>query len=103
MTWLAATRHNGSCRTSTCTSIPGDIGCLLGASGCGKTTTQRAIAGFEPVHEGEIRLAGEVICLQPPTGSQLESIFPSHLDYRPGTQVGVRVAAEHLVLFQPTN
>ncbi|MDD0976958.1 ABC transporter ATP-binding protein [Pseudomonas fontis] len=39
----------------------GDIGCLLGSSGCGKTTTLRAIAGFEPVHEGEILLAGEVI------------------------------------------
>ncbi|HDS1736544.1 ABC transporter ATP-binding protein [Pseudomonas sp. BP8] len=39
----------------------GDIGCLLGSSGCGKTTTLRAIAGFEPVHEGEIQLAGEVI------------------------------------------
>ncbi|WP_313739907.1 ABC transporter ATP-binding protein [Pseudomonas sp.] len=39
----------------------GDIGCLLGSSGCGKTTTLRAIAGFEPVHEGEIELAGEVI------------------------------------------
>jgi iron(III) transport system ATP-binding protein len=39
----------------------GDIGCLLGSSGCGKTTTLRAIAGFEPIHEGEIVLAGEVI------------------------------------------
>ncbi|HCS41517.1 MAG TPA: spermidine/putrescine ABC transporter ATP-binding protein [Pseudomonas sp.] len=39
----------------------GDIGCLLGSSGCGKTTTLRAIAGFEPVHEGEIQLAGETI------------------------------------------
>ncbi|NWC11717.1 ABC transporter ATP-binding protein [Pseudomonas agarici] len=39
----------------------GDIGCLLGASGCGKTTALRAIAGFEPVHQGEIQLAGEVI------------------------------------------
>lgn len=39
----------------------GDIGCLLGSSGCGKTTTLRAIAGFEPVVEGEIVLAGEVI------------------------------------------
>jgi iron(III) transport system ATP-binding protein len=39
----------------------GDIGCLLGSSGCGKTTTLRAIAGFEPLHEGEIQLAGETI------------------------------------------
>jgi iron(III) transport system ATP-binding protein len=39
----------------------GEIGCLLGASGCGKTTTLRAIAGFEPVHEGEIQLGTQVI------------------------------------------
>ncbi len=39
----------------------GEIGCLLGASGCGKTTTLRAIAGFEAVHQGEITLGGEVI------------------------------------------
>ncbi|WP_297839190.1 ABC transporter ATP-binding protein [Pseudomonas sp.] len=39
----------------------GDIGCLLGSSGCGKTTTLRAIAGFEPLLEGDISLNGEVI------------------------------------------
>jgi iron(III) transport system ATP-binding protein len=39
----------------------GDIGCLLGASGCGKTTTLRAIAGFETVQQGEIRLGGHVM------------------------------------------
>ena len=38
--------------------------------------------------------------LQLPTGSQLESIFPSHADHPPGTDVGIRVAAEHLVMFQ---
>ena len=36
----------------------GDIGCLLGASGCGKTTLLRAIAGFEPPAAGEIYLSG---------------------------------------------
>jgi len=36
----------------------GDIGCLLGASGCGKTTVLRAIAGFEPVRAGRIVLDG---------------------------------------------
>lgn len=37
----------------------GDIGCLLGPSGCGKTTILRAIAGFEQVTGGEIRLNGD--------------------------------------------
>lgn len=36
----------------------GEIGCLLGASGCGKTTVLRAIAGFEPLQSGEIWLDG---------------------------------------------
>ena len=36
----------------------GGIGCLLGASGCGKTTALRAIAGFEPVQAGAIVLDG---------------------------------------------
>ncbi len=36
----------------------GHIGCLLGPSGCGKTTLLRAIAGFEPVTRGRIRLHG---------------------------------------------
>ena len=40
---------------------PGRIGCLLGPSGCGKTTVLRAIAGFEPVAAGEIRLGGRVV------------------------------------------
>jgi len=39
----------------------GHIGCLLGESGCGKTTILRAIAGFEPVRAGHIALDGTVI------------------------------------------
>nr|WP_242697453.1 ABC transporter ATP-binding protein [Bordetella petrii] len=39
----------------------GHIGCLLGESGCGKTTILRAIAGFEPVRAGQISLDGAVI------------------------------------------
>ena len=39
----------------------GDIGCLLGASGCGKSTVLRAIAGFEPVRSGSISLDGVMI------------------------------------------
>lgn len=39
----------------------GEIGCLLGASGCGKTTVLRTVAGFEPVGGGSIALAGVVV------------------------------------------
>lgn len=39
----------------------GEIGCLLGPSGCGKTSLLRAIAGFEPLVEGEILLHGRSV------------------------------------------
>ncbi|MEX1081483.1 MAG: ABC transporter ATP-binding protein [Halofilum sp. (in: g-proteobacteria)] len=38
----------------------GEIGCLVGPSGGGKTSVLRAIAGFEPVAGGAIALGGEV-------------------------------------------
>lgn len=39
----------------------GTIGCLLGASGCGKTTVLRAIAGFEPLRKGTISIGDTVL------------------------------------------
>jgi iron(III) transport system ATP-binding protein len=39
----------------------GDIGCLLGPSGSGKTTVLRAIAGFEPVSQGEVWVDDELM------------------------------------------
>jgi iron(III) transport system ATP-binding protein len=60
----------------------GAIGCLLGASGCGKTTVLRAIAGFEPVVRGAIRLHGELVSDPrthvPPERRQVGMVFQGH-------------------------
>ncbi len=39
----------------------GEIACLLGASGCGKTSILRAIAGFLTPTEGCITIAGKIV------------------------------------------
>ena len=39
----------------------GELGCLLGATGSGKTTILRAIAGFLPIVEGEIRVGEQLM------------------------------------------
>jgi len=42
---------------------PGSIIGLLGPSGCGKTTVLRAIAGFEPLHKGCIKLRDKTVSM----------------------------------------
>jgi len=41
--------------------LPGQVTALLGRNGAGKSTTLRAIAGLNKLHDGSVRLAGEDI------------------------------------------
>jgi len=60
----------------------GEIGCLLGASGCGKTTVLRTIAGFEPLLRGEIHLNGTTISREghslPPAKRAIGMVFQDY-------------------------
>ena len=60
----------------------GAVGCLLGASGCGKTTVLRCIAGFEPVTAGEILLSGAVMSragrTTPPEKRRIGMVFQDY-------------------------
>lgn len=77
----------------------GDIGCLLGASGCGKTTVLRAIAGFEPLKTGTIALGDRIIssvqAIVPPEQRNVGMMFQDyalfpHLSVRQNVAFGLR-------------
>lgn len=42
---------------------PGEIVCLLGESGSGKSTALRVAAGIQPIHAGAVRINGETVSL----------------------------------------
>ncbi|OYT96162.1 MAG: iron ABC transporter ATP-binding protein, partial [Pseudomonas sp. PGPPP3] len=61
---------------------------------------------YAPGSELQARIVGKTFLgaatlyrLQLATGSLLESIFPSHADLEPGSDVGISIAADHLVVF----
>jgi iron(III) transport system ATP-binding protein len=81
----------------------GEIGCLLGASGCGKTTVLRAIAGFEPLRAGRIVLDGREIAAAgtglPPEARRIGMMFQDyalfpHLDAAANVGFGLRALAK---------
>ena len=77
----------------------GEIGCLLGASGCGKTTVLRLIAGFERPTAGAIRLRGETVGSPerqvPPEQRRIGMVFQDyalfpHLSIEDNVAFGIR-------------
>jgi spermidine/putrescine transport system ATP-binding protein len=51
---------------------------LLGASGCGKTTTLRMIAGFEKPDSGRIELDGRDVAGDPPNRRPVNTVFQTY-------------------------
>ena len=73
----------------------GEFFSLLGASGCGKTTLLRMLAGFEAPSEGEIYLDGAAMSLVPPHLRPTNMVFQSyaifpHLNVRANVAYGLR-------------
>lgn len=60
----------------------GEIVSLLGPSGCGKTTALRAVAGFEQITSGEIRLNGHIVAQSdaavPPEKRHIGMVFQDY-------------------------
>lgn len=58
---------------------PGQVTCLLGHSGCGKSTTLRIIAGVDMQDEGRIFVDGKLVCdtifRVPPEGRSIGLMF----------------------------
>src|SRR5471032_2738525 len=56
----------------------GEIFCLLGASGCGKTTLLRMLGGFETPSSGRILIDGEDMTGVPPYERPVNMMFQSY-------------------------
>ncbi|MEO1532564.1 MAG: ABC transporter ATP-binding protein [Pseudomonadota bacterium] len=73
----------------------GEFFSLLGASGCGKTTLLRMLAGFESPTEGEIYIDGQPMSAVPPNHRPVNMVFQSyaifpHLNVRENIAYGLR-------------
>jgi iron(III) transport system ATP-binding protein len=76
--------YNGKCVIDTLSLDlqKGQIGCLIGESGCGKTTVLRCIAGFENIQSGAIQLDGTLMSSPskqvPPEKRRLGMVFQDY-------------------------
>src|SRR3954447_186740 len=74
----------------------GEFLTLLGASGSGKTTTLRMIAGFEQPTAGEILMVGSPIAGLPPFKRDINTVFQHyalfpHMSVRENVGYGLRM------------
>src|SRR3569623_2346892 len=70
---------------------PGELFALLGASGCGKTSLLRLIAGFAEARHGRIMVGGKEISTLPPWKRDVGMVFQSYA-LLPHMTVGDNVA-----------
>jgi iron(III) transport system ATP-binding protein len=70
---------------------PGELFFLLGASGCGKTTLLRCIAGLETPTAGAIRFGGRDVTRLPPHKREAAMVFQSYALW-PHLTVGQNIA-----------
>ncbi|SEG92768.1 spermidine/putrescine transport system ATP-binding protein [Actinacidiphila yanglinensis] len=73
----------------------GSFFALLGASGCGKTTTLRMIAGLETPSTGTVHLGGQDVTALPPYKRPVNTVFQNyalfpHLDVYENVAFGLR-------------
>ncbi len=91
-------KHFGSVKAVdqvSCTISGGEFFSLLGASGCGKTTLLRMLAGFESPTEGEIFIDDAPMSQVPPHLRPTNMVFQSyaifpHLDVKGNIAYGLR-------------
>ena len=74
----------------------GEFVTLLGASGCGKTTTLRIISGLETPDEGSVILNGKDVTDLPPEKRPVNTVFQSyalfpHMNVEKNVGYGLRV------------
>ena len=77
----------------------GEFVTLLGASGCGKTTTLRIISGLETADEGCVILGGKDMTDLPPEARPVNTVFQSyalfpHMNVEKNVAYGLKVRGE---------